>query len=352
LIEALALGGGETAPVLDGEMFLLLQQVLPFLVEDEADETAAALLCGWDLSACEALDEAPRPGSLKVPPNLIVELAQDAPREFTAGWIRLAARLDPERLVAESARLASRKELLPALAPALAAVGTAEAVTAVAHLAKKDCLSAGPPSLQALAEMGASSALLELAASELPLGCRQEALRVLAGAYPGVYFPELSTLARSSPEPSLRRSAFSHLSTCDPELAAADIRSAVDDLQLRDAALAWLRRLPGPIAARLSLELLPHAAAEVRQEAIQVLSRGCPRGLLRPLFLDLLSPRKELRRAALAVLEAQEYDLVEDYWQRCAALLGRWEVAAHDRLRRLPKAMEGTLRACKHALTR
>jgi hypothetical protein len=268
-------------------------------------DEALRLLCGWDLDTCRALDGAPRPGAVLLSPNLRVLLSPDTPPGFTAGWIGSRPALDPEGLVRAVPSLATEPDLVPVIIPALAAVATPEAIEAVERLAKSDPLTAGGPALKALAEMRSPGALLDLASRDVPLRLRESALRALGASFRGVFFPELRALALTSPEAPLRIAAFDALAASSEPEASALLLDAVDDLVLRDAALAWLERLPWETAAPLALRLVHHRVERVRDAATAVLSRERHLEILPVVLVKLLDSRLEVRAAAGAVLAAE-----------------------------------------------
>ena len=252
--------------------------------------------------------------TLSAPPNCKVDFGDASPRDFTARWIRGAARLDPPGLVRSAERLSRRQGLVSELLSSLSLVGTPEAKDAILRLALDSYLTSPEAALEALSRLGAHSCLLEVARSDRPLPLRERALTLLGYDGAASSLTELRTMALTTPEPSLRKLAFRALSALDDPAAIAVIPGAVDDRELKEGALSWLDRLPTESSQHVLLQLLEHPDHRVRSRAILLLSAprdslsrkksgNTPQNdLLLPLALRLLSGKRETREAALAVI--------------------------------------------------
>ena len=297
IIHSLPLEAGGPQVTLDGETFSILHETLQQL----ADPPAMSLLCGWDLDLCEILDGAPRPSSVAAPPNLTLELDETSPRDFRARWIRLMAGLDAAALLDAAPRLARDEELVECLIQALARTRSPDARFRIASIARESYLVGGHEALEALAALGEEESLIGIARSELPVAYREMAIDLLGREFSETCIAELQGLALRSPEPSIRRLTFLHLSLCDDPTAARIIVDAVDDLELKDAALAWLSRLSPDSVLPTLFALLSHPDARVRSVAVEMLRRS-RKNILLPLTLRLLSPRREARESAMTTL--------------------------------------------------
>lgn len=304
ILRLLSVGEGEPIVTLGGRTFLSLSGVLRRILDDDA----ARVLCAWDLPSVEALDQAPRPALARLDPNLKLALDAEFPREITTEWIRARAILDPASLLDAAPRLLEREELARPLIAGLeaAAVESPTAAPAaramIARAAREKCLTAGTAALSSLARLGAHAEILDLARSGLPAEFRARALRALGEGFTGLYLGELRAFALTSPEPGLRKAAFEALSAFDEPDAILTIPGAAHDEELKDAAIAWLRRLPADSAAPVLLELLSHPDLEVRALAAQRLGESRRTDLLLPLTKRLLEPRADARAAAMQVL--------------------------------------------------
>ncbi len=300
LLRLLPVGEGEPLVTVDAETFAVLHGALLAI----RDEDAVRVLCGFDLDACEALDQAPASAaaSARLDPNLKVTVDVASPRQLTAAWIRARALLDPASLLEAAPRLKRREPLLGALISGLEAVDAPEARDALAAIAREHSLAAGPAALAALSRLGAHAPILDLARSELPASFRESCLNIIGENYAGLYFSELRAFALTSPEPSLRRIAFESLSAFDEPEAILAIPGATQDDELRNAAVAWIERLPPDAAATVLLDLLSHRDIEMRALAARRLTAARSTELLLPLVSRLLASRRETRDAALSIL--------------------------------------------------
>jgi HEAT repeat protein len=306
ILDGLHIGTGTPSVTLDAGAFLSLYDAL----ERIFDEDASRILCGWDLEVCERMDRRERGEvSLKAPPNLMVDFKDDSSRDFTVRWIRAAARLDPPGLARSAAHLSVIQGLVPELVSALGLAGTPEAKEAILRLVLESHLSGADGALQALSRLGACQHLLEVVRSDRPLPLRERALSLLGEDGALSSLADLRTVALTSPEPSLRRLAFRTLSLVDDPAAVAVIPLAVDDQELKEAALHWLGRLPIESSEAVLLELLGHPDHRVRSKAVLLLSapraaftKEDIRKTLLPLSRRLFSPERETREAALAVI--------------------------------------------------
>jgi hypothetical protein len=296
-------------------------------VERGGNEDAAWLFCFRDLDAAAVLDMAPRPAEAALSPGLRIDIELDAPRDFTARWIRMLARVDPALFLRpstlraivgagsawadgtdEAAILERREDLVRELSRALAEIaarspaGTSgEAIDALASIAREEYLTGARHALSALAEIGAADALLAIArGGDLPPALREAALAFLGEGLAGLVAVDLQGMALSSPEPAIRRRAFAELATASVPAAAAVIARVIDDPELREDALSRLHALE-PDAAGAAVELLEHGDPAVRARAAGFLVVSAA-AVTEPLALRLLSPRRATREAALAVL--------------------------------------------------
>jgi HEAT repeat protein len=298
LLNLLLVADKEPTVYLDGRTFFAFHDAL----ERIGDEEAVGILCGWNLEECERLDRVARPAAAPLEPNLALELEENCPREFTARWIRVRAKFDPESLLNNAALLAEREELLPDLIAGLAVVGSAEAQNAIARLTREHTFGAGREAVKALASLGAHSQLLEIARGSLPVSVRETALEFLGHGFGGLYLPELEAMALTSPDPSIRTRAFRFLSTSDHPPTLSVITGALDDSKLKRLALLWLESIPADEAAPLLIELLGHRDAQTRKRAAEHLVSARRKDLVLPLARSLLSHQWKTRDAALMVL--------------------------------------------------
>jgi hypothetical protein len=232
---------------------------------------------------------------------LTLELDETSPRDFKARWIRLMADLDATALLDAAPRLARDDDLVERLIQALTKTRSPDARFRIASIARESYLVGGREALEALAALGEEESLLEIARSDLPVPYREMALDLLGREFSWTCIAELQGLAIRSPEPSIRRLAFLHLSLCDDPAATRTIVDAVDDLELKDASLAWLSRLPPDSVLPTLFTLLSHPDARVRSLAVEMLRRS-RKNILLPLTLRLLSPRREARESAMTAL--------------------------------------------------
>ncbi|MBI4600433.1 MAG: protein kinase [Planctomycetes bacterium] len=305
ILPGLPIGPGEPTVRIDGETFLALLDAL----EASGDEDARSLLCAWDLEVRERLDAAPRPAVARLEPNLEVALGPgDGPLDsrrdgsLRARWIRTMARLDPSSLVEAAPRLAAAEDLLVELAEGLETAGTPGAREALARLARERAVGAGQLALDALSRLGAHREILDIARGDHPLALRELALRRLGAGFAGLYLAELRALTVMSPDPSIRRLAFQSLEGYDEPDAVLAAASAVHDPELEEAALRRIAALPDAASAPVLLGLLGHPDRGVRSVAAASLAASKASDILLPLASRRLSPRREVREAALAVL--------------------------------------------------
>jgi len=298
LLNLLLVADEEPTVYLDGRTFFAFHDAL----ERIGDEEAVRILCRWNLEDCEQLDRAARPARVPLDPNLALELEEDCPREFTARWIRVRARFDPQTLLSSAALLAEREDLLTDLIAGLATIGSAEAQNAIARVAREHTFEGGREALRALASLGAHSRLLELARGSLPVSFRETALEFLGDGFGGLYLPELEAMALTSPDPSIRTRAFGFLSAFNHPATLSVIAGALEDPKLKSLALLWLERLPADDAALVLIELLRHRDPEIRKRAAERLVSARRKDLVLPLVRNLLSHQRKTREAALLVL--------------------------------------------------
>jgi serine/threonine protein kinase/HEAT repeat protein len=298
LLNLLLVAEEEPTVYFDGRTFFAFHDAL----EQTGDEEAIRTLCHWSLEECEELDRSTRPASVPLEPNLVLELEEDCPREFTARWIRARARFDPESLLSSAARLAGREEILTDLIAGLSTIGNTEAQSALAHIACEHTFTGGREALKALATLGAHSRLLDLARGPLPVSFRKNALELLGDGFGELYLPELEALVLTSPDASIRTASFRFLSSFNQPATFPVITAALDDPRLKSAALLWLESLPADDAAPVLIELLEHPGPEIRARAVERLVSVRRADLLLPLVRNLLSPRRQIREAALTVL--------------------------------------------------
>lgn len=290
VLEAFGLSDEYPFTSISGSNFDLLCGIL----EEKLDQETAELFCEWDFDSCEVLDEAPRPFTACLPPNLEVEMEPGSPRGFRARWIRILARHDPALLLESLPRLTRSDDLAGTLVAALSEVGTPEARDALAWLARRRYLRSGYAALSALADMGAYCSLLEIAQGQLPVPYREMALTLLGEEYGGLCTDELSTLALRSPEPAIRRLSFHYLSRETDAPATEAIPAALGDPMLRPVAYSWLDRLPRDRVLTLLGELLSHPEASVRMKASAFLVGHRTGGVD---LADLLDRASEARRS-------------------------------------------------------
>ncbi len=312
LLEALGISsGGSGRPAhLDGETFLLLHQAL---LETD-DEGATSVLCGWSLDSAEKLDT--------LPPSVDVELSRDiwvrpclrdptvaspAPSAFTAAWVAGATTVDPSSVLDAVPRLLEREELISHLLEALATIAGPVATDWTETVARRNYLTHGHEAIRVLVDLGASDALTRLTRSDLPLLLREAALASLAEEFPEASLPVLETMALTSPEAPLRCTAFDYLSRATGDLAFHDaiLLEAIDDAELRDAALGWLGRLDTDRRARLAATLLSHPHPAVRLRVVDILSEDTDLARLPSILLRVFHPSSAVRRAALRVVRAR-----------------------------------------------
>ena len=313
LIYALGIGPAETPLALQEKTFALLLDILTETVDRQTDDVLSRdLLCTWSLDEALRLDRAALGTVEELSPNLRIHMGPKdgrpedggalGDRGFTRRWIRLTARVDPAALAAATPRLTERRELLPLLLEEFSHLEPRLVSFAVYRLAREHYIDVGRQALETLGKLGDFSRLLDIAVSELPLRVRREALQVLGARFEGPHFPELRTLALSSPDAALRRSAFGVLATCETPVAASIIVETVNDFELQEESIAWLRRLPGNVSAPLSLELLGNDHAMVRAAAREVLEANCDQKILLPLLRRLFDDEGERRQDAIAIL--------------------------------------------------
>lgn len=269
------------------------------------DEPARRVLCAWDLLTCELLDASLSPAEHHVDPNLSVSLLDDPPRDFARRWIQIRAQLDPASLLAAAPHLAERADLVPDLVAGLTANASPEVRAALERIAREKPFTGGYCALSGLAKLGAHGELLDLARSLIPAGLRARAVELLGEIAPEFYVRELKTLALTSPEVEIRRSAFAVLESLDTSEALTAIPATVYDLDLKARALAWARRTKLNTTPDLYLELLEHNDPGARKLAVEILKAMEDVDLLEPLIARLLDVRKPTRDGAIDVLFAR-----------------------------------------------
>ena len=301
LLRLLSFGDEDRCVELEGGAFAALHDSLRAI----ADEDARLALCLWGWETFGTLDLAPAPASLWLDPNLVIDVTEREPREFTARWVRAMAEVDPDRLLEAAPRIADREEAVGDLIAALERTPTAGARDMIVRLVREHGFSAGPAALSALARRDGDEELLGLARSNLPLDLRAAALELLGRRFAGLHVPELKLIALGSPEPELRRIAFRHIAAFDEPESVLAIPRALEDPELRSAALEWLQRVPPDVGAPACLELLGSSDSEARHAARERLSLSRRQDLVFDLTQRLLSSNGETRAAAYAVFAAR-----------------------------------------------
>jgi hypothetical protein len=318
-IDGLLAVSGTGTPALTGAAFAALVDETERV--SARDPAAVQALCRWDLELVAALDLAPRPASVMVPPGMRVELEAGDPGDFTARWVRTRSRIDPgalgtpELLAAfaggalpasfddldEEEALDRRTSVLRELLAGLVRAGGAGARQAAAVIARDHYLTNGKDALSALVALAAHEELAALARGSLPLPLREAALVLVGERFAGLAAGELRSIAVASPEASLRRAAFHALAELADANAVALLPRLLDDPDLRGEASAVLAAFPAGALGPIALDLLDHGDGAVRSRGVDA-AAASGEELVRPLALRLLSPRWAVREAAFAAL--------------------------------------------------
>lgn len=291
------------------------------LAARSADEAARDFLCSMPLDTMLLLDEAPPGARVSMAPNLVCRLEAEGGRAFTERWMRARAWLDPEAFLAAFPVLAAREESLLGLVTSLTLLGAPRAEDALRNLVETQWLSVGPTALAALRAIGAHGALLDIARSSLPLAVRRRALDELVSSYAGLHLPELRTIALTSADPGLRRSALRGLEAFPEQLDRKLLETALEDAALRPRARLILARLPEGASLPVALDLLGHSSPELRRIASTRLVDARETELAPILAERLLSPSRVTRAAAWSVLE-QRGEALEAPWALARLVLG------------------------------